>query len=77
MRRPTVYPPSIVTYLEPVTISGLYEMQILSAIHFAQNDIPDFQGRRIHWRDCAKLTRVNLPTHRVAAWPKLYRFAPL
>ena len=68
---PAVDPASVVSDLISVASDRLDEVKVVVAPDLAQNDVSDAQYHRIaDGLNRAKLTRGNLPRHRVPSWPE-------
>lgn len=64
---------TIVANLEPVTLSGLDEVKVLTAFDFAKDNIAYIKAIRRRRNNGAQLARLNLSTHGMTTGAELYR----
>src|SRR5262245_26750184 len=72
---PTVDATAVVANLEPLSLPGLDEVEILRPIHLAEDDVAYLKFVGTHRRHRAQLTGVNLARHRIPTRTKLDGFA--
>lgn len=77
-RDPTVDATAVVANLETLALDRFYQVYVLVAVDFAQDDVANLERSRIINRfDCTKLSRLDLADHRVAARTELYSLTVL
>jgi hypothetical protein len=72
---PAVDPASIVPDLKPLSLDRFHQMQVLLAVHLAENDVAYLQHCRVHRLDGTQLAGLDLALHRVAPGPELNRLS--
>src|SRR6185369_11795656 len=71
---PAVDVATVIADLEPIPLYRFHQVEILFAVHFAKDDVANFQGCRVYRRDGAQLPGVNLAGHGISTRPKLNGF---
>jgi hypothetical protein len=74
---PTVNPATVIADLETLSLNRFDQVQVLETVHFAQDDIANFQLFNPDWDNCTKLPGFDFAGHGIAPWPKLNGFASL
>src|SRR5262245_40899184 len=74
---PAVDPATVVPNLEASSLDRLHQMQVLLAVHLAQHDVADLEGRRDHRLERTQLPGLDLAPPGVPPGPELNGFTVL